>query len=145
VSHDELMVTSRRGRLSRSKGKAYEREVAAGYRALYGDAVKRGWQARRGSDAPDVVGAPWWVEAKHQQRVSVRAALQQATEAQNAHGARVGPVVAHCRDNHQPALVALWEADWWALLARLKACGEGVLVHASREGRPTPTSEGVAP
>ena len=66
---------SARGKLSRMKGKVFEREVARDLRAIYGEQVKRGWQAREGTDAPDVENVPYWVECKHHQRVNVRAAV----------------------------------------------------------------------
>jgi hypothetical protein len=73
---------SKTGKLSRRKGKVFEREVAAGYREIFGAQVKRGWQAREGHDAPDVENVPgFWPEAKHHQRVNYRAALEQAEEA----------------------------------------------------------------
>ncbi len=71
------------GKLSRNKGKAFEQLVARELRGIFGDQVKRGWQARQGSDAPDVEGVPgWWLEAKHHQKVSIRAAFDQVLAAQ---------------------------------------------------------------
>lgn len=111
-------VASRRGKRSRRKGKVYEREVASGYREIYGAAVKRGWQAREGHDAPDVENVPGlWVEAKHHGQVSARAALAQAIDAAKKAGSKAVPV-AHCKDDGLPAVVVLRQEDWWELLRR---------------------------
>lgn len=113
-------VASRRGKRSRRKGKVYEREVAAQYRELYGEGVKRGWQAREGHDAPDVENVPGlWVECKHHHRVNERAALEQALTDREKAGVHSVPV-AHCKDDGKPALVVLQESEWFQLLARLQ-------------------------
>ena len=71
------------GKHSRRKGKKFEQIVALEFRGIFGDQVKRGWQARQGSDAPDVEGVPgWWVEAKNHHKVNVRAAFEQVIAAQ---------------------------------------------------------------
>lgn len=68
-----------KGKLSRNKGKVWEREVATVFRALFGDQVRRGWQARNGHDAPDVEGVPrFLIEAKHHHVVNIAAAVKQA-------------------------------------------------------------------
>lgn len=109
------------GKLSRNKGKVFEREVAAVFRRIYGDKVKRGWQAREGFDAPDVENVPGlWVEAKHHARVSVRAALEQAEEARRA-AEKDGLVpIAVCKDNRTDPLVALYFDDFIAMLVELE-------------------------
>lgn len=114
---------SRRGRRSRRKGTSFEREVARQLRDLFGGRVKRGWQARGGSDAPDVEGVPgWWVEAKHHARVNVRQAFAQVLEAQREArekgdprgGAR--PLVVAKDDGREP-LAVLRFADFLELLS----------------------------
>lgn len=72
------------GRLSRDKGKTHEQVVARALRAVYGEGVKRGWQARQGDDAPDVDGTPFWVEAKRGRRVNYQAAMAQVVEARES-------------------------------------------------------------
>lgn len=111
------------GKLSRAKGKVFERAVAAQYREIFGDQVKRGWQAREGHDAPDIEGVPGlWVEAKHHQRVNYRAALEQAEEAAGKAGVLPAATpVAHCKDNGQPTVVILREDSWFALVKELQA------------------------
>lgn len=63
---------------SRTKGKTFEQWVARKLRAIYGDGVKRGWQARRGDDAPDVYAGPWAIECKHRRVLAIPQAMQQA-------------------------------------------------------------------
>jgi len=112
---------SRTGKRSRRKGKVFEREVAAEYRAIYGESIKRGWQAREGHDAPDVENVPdLWVEAKHHQRVNYRAALEQAEEAlEKAKAPITVRPIAHCKDDGQKAVVIIRQEHWFALLKEL--------------------------
>lgn len=66
------------GRLSRNKGKAFERLVANAIRGM-GHAARRGVQYRGGPDSPDVVGIPGvHIECKHCARVNIHAAMRQA-------------------------------------------------------------------
>ena len=98
------------GARSRRKGRAWEQAVARMLRPLFGDAVKRGWQARSGKDAPDVVGTPYHIECKHGALVNLRAALKQAIEATDG---RVPLVVA--KDNRSEPLVVMRLSDWLKL------------------------------
>ena len=66
------------GRASRRKGHDWERAVAKRLRAIFGTAVRRGWQSRDGAEQPDVDGSPWWVECKRSKRPNIEAALVQA-------------------------------------------------------------------
>lgn len=112
---------SRTGKLARRKGKVFEREVARGYREIYGAQVKRGWQAREGHDAPDVENVPGlWPEAKHHHHVSPRAALEQAEEAAAKAGMppAVKPV-AHCKDDNKEPIVVLSQEHWFELMRKL--------------------------
>jgi hypothetical protein len=57
------------GKMSRQKGKRGEREVAARLKSIFGNDIRRGYQARSGKDEPDVTGEamPKWlhVEVKY--------------------------------------------------------------------------------
>jgi len=53
------------GKLSKSKGSAYERTVAELLRSIWPRAKRSIGQARFGAEKPDVDGTPLWVEAKH--------------------------------------------------------------------------------
>ena len=105
------------GLLSRNKGKVWERAVAAMLRPIFGSGVKRGWQARAGTDAADVEGCgPFWTECKHHHRVNVQAALEQACAA-----APAGRwPVAVCKDDRRPPLVAMRLDDWLDLVREWK-------------------------
>ena len=102
-------------KMQRDKGKRWERAVASLLRAVFGDAVKRGWQTRSGSDAPDVDGTPFWVECKHGQQPNVRAALAQAVEAGSAAGDPRPPVAA-VKDNNCRAMAVMFLEDWLDLV-----------------------------
>jgi hypothetical protein len=84
---------------SRAKGQRFERHIAGVLAELWPHA-KRGFQARNGSDAPDVDGTPWWVECKHGAAVSIIAAYDQAAKATRGREiliiarANRGPIVA---------------------------------------------------
>jgi len=67
------------GRMSRQKGKRFEREVAALFRAAGYDAI-RGVQYEGGSESPDVrvKGLPIHIEAKAVESLNIWAALAQA-------------------------------------------------------------------
>ena len=99
--------------MQRNKGKAFERFIARALRELYGDRVRRGWQARDGADAPDVEGTPFHVECKHHKRPSVHAAVRQAL-ADRAKAKDTRPLLVVTRENRGRVVVSfLWE-EWLA-------------------------------
>ena len=106
------------GKLSRNKGKAWEREIARRMRELGFPDAKRGWQSRAGTDAPDVDGTDWWIEAKHHIKVNYRAALKQAVEDSTAAGDPRPPLVI-AKDNREDAVVHMRWADFQMLLIQL--------------------------
>lgn len=115
-------------KLSRTKGKVWERAVALMLRPLFGDAVKRGFQSRSGRDGCDVEGTPYWVECKHGILVNLRAALRQAVADSDGR-----PPLIVAKDNRSEPLVVMRLADWLALeterlpkvvVAELKAAAE---------------------
>lgn len=105
------------GRRSRIKGKVWEQTLARKFREAMPDAeIKRGMQYRSGEEAPDVEMPVFWVESKHHHRTNIKAALKQAEDA--APKGRVALAV--CKDDHQPAIVAMYLddflefiAEWW--------------------------------
>jgi hypothetical protein len=104
------------GKASRDKGKRWERAVAKDLREIYGQRIRRGWQAREGDDEADIHGTPWfWYECKHHKLVNYRAALRQATAAA-PEGLR--PVVVAKDDRLDPVVVLYWR-DWLWLLRLL--------------------------
>jgi hypothetical protein len=156
------------GKLSRDKGKRWERAVAALLRPIFGGTVKRGLaQARFGaSEDADVKGVPeFWVECKHGRQVNLRAALEQARGAESVsrNGATRGTraevfprdrlrPVACCKDDRKDPVVVMYLDDfvsllqeWWSL-----KCGEPILLeegeHAIQASpqRPPPPDTGDA-
>lgn len=108
------------GALSRRKGAAYERELVHRFRdAMPGATVKRGFQARSGSDAADVECPVFWIEAKRGKRPNIRAALRQAIAAMPDEG-RIP--IAVVRDDRSEATATMRLDDlldligeWWQL------------------------------
>lgn len=65
-------------KLSRTKGKVYERHISNRLKAM-GHNTRRGVQFQGGPDSPDVVGIPGvHIECKHMAKVNVHAAMKQA-------------------------------------------------------------------
>lgn len=110
-------TASQIGRASVSKGKVFERTVALAFRNIFGESVKRGWQARRGDDAPDIEGVPlWWIECKHHARVNVQKSFKQVEAAiagANERGDKRGehmPLIVH-HDTGRETLATLRFSD----------------------------------
>lgn len=109
------------GRGSRDKGKRGEREVATILReAMPAATIHRGWQARAGSDAPDVIAPGLWCECKRSKKPNIRAALRQAHE---ANGDRPLVPIACTRADRDGWLVTLKLSDFANMAAKLWALG----------------------
>lgn len=91
-----------RGRRSRRKGKAFEREIASAMRAAGFGEARRGLQSRGGGEVPDVEGTPWWVECKVGKSPRVLAAYEQAREATDGR-----PVLVVTKWDRGPTLVTM--------------------------------------
>lgn len=107
------------GRHQREKGKRGEREVATLLRekfAWLADKVRRGAsQSRRGSDAADVEGLPWWMEVKLGARPNIHAAMKQGRAMTDGR-----PVVVFTRRDREDWLVTVPADDWLAAMAELE-------------------------
>jgi hypothetical protein len=112
------------GKAQREKGKRFEREMVHRIRAVLGlgeDEVKRGLQFRDGGEVADVVMPRFHLEAKHDNGVSVWAALRQAVG-----DAKPGmwPLVVLKHDRQEPiAAMPLSDfeelvAQWWQAVNR---------------------------
>ncbi len=103
-------------KLSRTKGKKYERHVSNRLKAM-GHATRRGVQFQGGPDSPDVVGIPGvHIECKHMARVNIQAAMRQAL----ADCGENVPVIFH-RSNRGDDLVSLRLDDLPTLLDKWDA------------------------
>jgi Holliday junction resolvase len=99
------------GKMSRDKGKRFEREIANKFKDW-------GYPARRSAqfcgntgEAPDVMGVPGiHIEAKHQEHMRLYDWMDQAVR--NSKG--MNPVVIH-KANAKPVLVTMRFDDWIAL------------------------------
>ena len=95
------------GRSEREKGKRGERTTAKVIAERFNVDAHRGWQARDGADAPDVVGlSGWWIEVKSGKRLSPKAALEQADEARKPDDV---PVAVLRSDRERPMAIMFWE------------------------------------
>ena len=105
------------GLRSRRKGAAWERELVRRFRVEFpGRDIHRGAQARGGVEAPDVDVPGLWLEAKHGQKVNLRAAL-----AQSLRDASPGRMpIAVCKDDRAEPVVILRLEDFITLW-----CGRG--------------------
>jgi Holliday junction resolvase len=101
------------GKMSRDKGKAGEREVAALLRA-YGFAGQRGVQYQGGKDSADVLGLPGWhIEVKRVEAFNLYTAMAQAVE--DTAGVNT-PVVFHRKNGKE--WVAVLKAEDFLKLVR---------------------------
>ena len=107
----------------RNKGHNWEREVAARFRRIFGDRVKRGWQTRQGNDAPDVDGTPFWVECKVGACPNIYAAMDQADAALSKAGDVRAPLAVIKRDRRFP-LAVMYLGDFLDLVQEWKERGE---------------------
>lgn len=105
--------------MQRDKGKRWEREIAARLREIFGEDVRRGWQARSGGDDPDIVDVPnFWVEAKHHKVVNIGAAIRQVLIAKKKKDDR-WPLIVSKSDRQEPLATMTWESflemlrQWW--------------------------------
>lgn len=110
------------GKLSRDKGKAYEREIARQYRELFGNGVRRGWQSREGDDEADIVGAgPFAPECKHRRKINVQDAMVQAIQ-----NAKTGQLpICHLKWHRGIEVVVLPADVWWDFVREWKERADG--------------------
>ena len=85
------------------------------FRPIYGEHVRRGYQTRAGSEAPDVDLTPFWIECKRGKKVNLRAALRQATEATDGR-----PCLVIGRDDREEAWAFMRAVDMIDILSRLE-------------------------
>jgi Holliday junction resolvase len=106
------------GKMSRSKGKVAEREVATLLRNLGFTDARRGVQFRGTPDSPDVVGIPGAaVEVKRREAGNVVRWLEEAAEDA---GTDLVPLVFHRRSRTAWA-ITLYAGDLWRLYRLLAA------------------------
>lgn len=121
------------GKLSRTKGKVFERQIAKDLREALGlthDTVKRGLQSRfGGGEVPDVMvdGLPIHWECKHSNSCSPAAALRQAADDVSTRNALELPVVVLKRD--RAASVVWMYADDLRRFLNAHSTRHGLLAH----------------
>lgn len=123
------------GKMSRDKGKRYERELANALKEYGYDAHRTAQTMGKTGQAADVVGLPGiHIEAKHQEKMMLYDWMAQAVRDSEAAGNGDLPAVFH-RKNNERTLVTMrledwieiykeWDADNW-----LKGEHDGEQVH----------------
>jgi hypothetical protein len=109
-------------RAQRVKGARFERELVSRLRAVFGSDVRRGLQFRDGAEAADVMlPAPIHIEAKHDNGISVWAAMRQAVRDAKPGSFRL-VVLKH--DRQEPIAAMPYEdfeemlKQWWQAVNR---------------------------
>ncbi len=93
---------------SKAKGARFERTLASKFRE-YGYECRRGQQYSGANGDADVVGLPGiWIEAKHQERMSLYDWMEQAKRDSKGNGL---PAVFHKKNNAE-ILVTMELSDW---------------------------------
>lgn len=108
------------GMMSRRKGKKGERATATEIRVAlphWAEQIRRGWQARLGSDAPDVIVPGYWFEVKTGKKPNPRAALEQAITESRERGV---PIAVIRDDRKEPFAVLRWK-DLLYLIAAVES------------------------
>jgi hypothetical protein len=116
------------GVMQRRKGKRGERATATEIREALPELaarVRRGWQARDGADAADVIapGLPYWIEVKSGRKPNPRAALEQAREAVRKARSDDVPVAVIRDDRSTPFAVLPWDALLRLLVLEYRTAG----------------------
>ena len=112
MAKEKNPINVKRGRSSKQKGARGERELAAKFNELFGDAAYRGRQFHGGTDSPDIVTQipGVHVECKRTEALSIYTAMQQSIEdSKHKDGTSDIPVVCHKRNNKD-----------WLFIARLE-------------------------
>jgi len=105
------------GKLSRTKGKTFERTVAKAFREVFPDAKRTLTQQRDSGEEPDINVPGWWVEAKHHRKVPIRKAFEQAVD-EVGRAKSKGKPVAVTMDNRTEPLATLRLPDFVEMLRR---------------------------
>ena len=110
------------GKMSRDKGKRFERALASKFREYgYDNARRTAQYCGNTGDASDVVGLPYiHVEAKHQERMELYKWMAQAKNDAKASGKNVLPAVFHKKNNAE-ILVTMELKDWINLYREFEA------------------------
>lgn len=108
------------GRMSRNKGKDFERTIAKAFRTLYPTAKRTLTQQRDSGEAPDVEIPEWWLECKAHKVVSIRGAFEQAVDEVTRANSKLKPA-AVTKDNGKEILVTIQLTSFLELLKELEA------------------------
>lgn len=110
------------GKMSRDKGKRFERQLAGIFRDYgYKDARRTAQYCGKTGDASDVVGLPGiHVEAKHQEQMRLYDWMDQARQDAAAGGKGNLPAVFHKKNNHD-VLVTMRLDDWMTIYREYEA------------------------
>lgn len=100
------------GKMSREKGKRFEREVAGLFKDEGYDARRSAQYCGSTGEAADVIGAPGiHIECKHAEQMRLYEWMDQAVRDTEAGGKPELPVVIH-KKNSEPVLCTMLWCDW---------------------------------
>ena len=99
------------GARSHRKGATFERLVDKLLAPVFPGALRGVGQARYSNEDADVTNTPFWVEAKHQKRVSIQAAVKQARKETDGR-----PILVVTRRDREPILVTMELTVWLSLI-----------------------------
>ncbi len=121
------------GKMSKEKGKRFERQVA-GLFNNYGYDARRSAQFKGNTgQAGDVEGVPYiHIECKHQERMNLYDWMEQSVADAAAEGMDTLPVVVH-KANNKPILVTMAFDDWVNLYNEY-AAGKDIQNASIKEG-----------
>lgn len=114
----------RLGRSSRNRGKDYERNCAKALLEVYPLARRLYGQSRKGSDAPDVGGTPFWIECGTGSTQAIRKKLLQGlhdTATSEDPRWKDKPVLTMIRTKSDEHLVTMERGQFIKLLGQLEA------------------------
>lgn len=107
------------GRMSREKGKRFERELARALRSYGYEARRTAQYCGNTGEAADVIGIPGvHIEAKHQEKMRLYDWYEQAKR--DASGTGCIPIVIH-RQNNKETLVTMGLEDFMSLYREWEA------------------------
>ena len=100
------------GKMSKDKGKRFEREVAKLFTVNGYDAYRTSQFKGNTGQAGDIEGVPHLhIEAKHQERMNLYEWVNQSVSDAKAQGKGNLPIVVH-KANNKPVLVTMEFQDW---------------------------------
>lgn len=117
----------KQGKKNREKGKRYERNCAKALKEVFPNARRLFGQARKGCDAPDIGGTPYWIECGAGGTTMIqdklRQGLRDTTACEDPRYTKKIPI-AMTRTSRDEHIVSMYRDDFITLMKRLEAAWE---------------------